>query len=364
MTTTGSTRKTGTGATATDALAPDTLVPGPLALARHRLGVPQRAGALTMVPITGPAYEGIVPPRSGLKLSQVAGYGRVELRNGATDGVAIVPLHIGYIQDAAQNHALCRSAFLAPGAALMFEDACCVQESQGGYLTGRDQWFFVLPAELRARALELRGVEGYSKLWDDIGRLNRRYGLPQRGHLEQVLSRRRAVLTQYRSRLELQPGQLGALFFVGDRFAGLELAPDPVYFAELWMALVCFAYGPAAWHAERTAQPPTAATTGGPASNPASGPSQGQAAGEGVPAGFDAGDLAGLRAALERDRAARIDEVAGWIAAIPAAGARLQEEERYLGLRLSTVTGGEVAGQIVTDGDRPVYASLFARTIA
>ncbi|MFI0450072.1 ARPP-1 family domain-containing protein [Actinomadura sp. 6N118] len=316
------------------------LVPGPVDLTGYRLGAPQQAGALTMIPITGPAYPGIVPPRSGLKLTQVAGYGRVELRNGSPDGVAIVPLHIGYIQDAAQNHALCRSAFLAPGAAVMFDDACCVQESQGGYLTERDQWFFVLPVELRARALELRGVHGYSKLWNDIGNLNARYGLPRRGHLEQVLSRKRAVLTQFQSRLEPQPGQLGALFFIGGRFAGLELAPDPVYFAEVWMALVCFAYGAAAWHAEPQPAP-----------------------GDLTPAPYEAADLASLRAELARDRAARTSEIAGWAAAVPAGDARLQEEERYLGLRLSTVTGAELAGQVVTDGDRPVYASLFARSI-
>jgi hypothetical protein len=314
----------------------DTIVPGPLSLAGHRLGTPQRAGALTMVPISGPSYPGIVPPRSGLKLTRVDGYGRVELRNGADRGVAIVPLHIGYIQDRAQNHALCRSAFLAAGQTLMFTDACCVQESQGGYLRESDQWFFVLPLELRARALELRGVNGYAKLWGDIAALNRRYGLPRRGHLEQILSRRRAVLTQFQSRLELQPGQLGALFFLDGRFAGLELAPDPIYFAEVWTALVAFAYGVAAWHAEPGPRP----------------------ARDTEP--FDARDLRELRTALERDRAARISRIGDWLAAVPTGPVRAHEEDRYLDLRLSTLTGPHLAGQVVTDGDRAVYASLFA----
>lgn len=317
----------------------ETLVPGPLSLAGHRLGTPQSAGALTMVPISGPAYPGIVPPRTGLKLSRVVGYGQVELRNGAPEGVAIVPLHIGYVQDAAQNHALCRSAFLAAGQSLQFDDACCVQESQGGYLTERDQWFFVLPAELRDRALELRGVQGYSKLWRDIADLNGRYGLPRRGHLEQILSRKRPVLTQFQSRLELLPGQLGALFFVGGRFAGLEIAPDPRYFAEMWTALVCFAYGVAAWHAE-----PDAA--GGPAEP------------------YEADCLSELRAALDRDRAERLAEIAGWLADVPTGPVEAVEEERYLSLRLSTLTGPHLAGQVVSDGDRAVYASLFARTPA
>ncbi|MFC6880927.1 MULTISPECIES: ARPP-1 family domain-containing protein [Actinomadura] len=317
----------------------ETLVPGPLSLAGHRLGTPQSAGALTMVPISGPAYPGIVPPRTGLKLSRVVGYGQVELRNGAPEGVAIVPLHIGYVQDAAQNHALCRSAFLAAGQSLLFDDACCVQESQGGYLTERDQWFFVLPAELRDRALELRGVQGYSKLWRDIADLNARYGLPRRGHLEQILSRKRPVLTQFQSRLELLPGQLGALFFVGGRFAGLEIAPDPRYFAEMWTALVCFAYGVAAWHAEPDA-----------------------AAGPAEP--YEADSLPELRAALDLDRAERLAAIAGWLADVPTGPVEAVEEERYLSLRLSTLTGPHLAGQVVSDGDRAVYASLFARTPA
>ena len=109
----------------------DTLVPGPLSLAGHRLGTPQRAGALTMVPISGPAYPGIVPPRTGVKLTRVPGYGRVELRNGADRGVAIIPLHIGYVQDQAQNHALCRSAFLAAGQKLLFEDQLRLRQRNG-----------------------------------------------------------------------------------------------------------------------------------------------------------------------------------------------------------------------------------------
>ncbi|WP_306359728.1 ARPP-1 family domain-containing protein [Nocardia sp. CC227C] len=309
----------------------DTLIPSPLALPGYRLGVPQRAGALTMVPVYGPGRPGIVPPRSGLKLKRVVGYGNVELHNGSDSGVAIVPLHIGYIQDGAQNHALCSAALLAAGQTRLFRDACCVQAAQGGYLEGRDQWFFVLPWELRTRALELRGREGYSKLWPDIAAVNRCYGLPERGHLEQILTRKRAVLTRFRSRLERVPEQLGAVFFVGERFAGLELAPDPRFFAEMWMPLVCFAYGVAAWQAEPEPVDP-------------------------VP--FEATDLAGIRTALERSRAERDHAV---LARLPAAGdLAAVEEERYLGLRLHTVTGSGLAGQVVSESGRVVYASIFA----
>jgi hypothetical protein len=318
---------------------------GPLApvdLSGYRLGQPQRAGALTMVPVFGPEYPGIVPPRTGIKLARVDGYGRVVLHNSGESGVAIVPLHVGYIQDGAQNHALCRSAFLAAGQELLFADACCVQAAQGGYLAGQDQWFFVLPVELRGAALDLAGVPGYSKLWPAISALNQRYRLPARGHLEQILTRKRAELTQYRSRLELLPGQVGALFLIAGRLAGVEIAPDARYFAELWMPLVCFAYGVAALHAPRqdapVAEPAGAAGTADQAST-----------------------VEELRVALETDRRAVTEEVRAALADAPWQPTELVEQERFLDLRLSTVQGAGLAGQLVNDADRLVYASIFAR---
>ncbi|GAB4196966.1 MAG: hypothetical protein OHK0022_14890 [Roseiflexaceae bacterium] len=305
-----------------------------LNLEGYRLGQPQRAGALTVVPVFGPEYPGaIVAPRSGLKLGRVITYGRVELKNPAPEGLAIVPLHIGYIQDGAQNHALCRSGFISAGQTLVFEDACCVQQAQGGYLEGRDQWFFILPLELRAKALELRGQSNFSKLWNDIAALNSRYGLTQRGHLEQILTRQRAALTQFQSRIELLTGQIGALFFLGERFAGLEIAPNAAYFAELWMPLVCFGYGVAAWF--------------GPQPQPATAP-------------FEATNLTELRAALERHREAQLEQVRGWLAQAPIEPLALQEEDRYLDMRLSTVSSPHLSGQVVTEHERVVYASLFA----
>ncbi len=306
-------------------------------LAGFRLGVPQRAGVLTMVPVFGPAYPGVLSPSAGVKLARVDGYGTVILRNPGSDGVAIVPLHIGYVQDGAQNHALCRSAFLAAGQELRFADACCVQETVGGYLGERDQWFFTLPLELRPQALKLRGQSDYSKLWPAIRTLNRDYRLPARGHLESILARKRGVLTQFRSRLELATGQLGALFFLGSRLVGAEIAPSPAFFADVWPALVCFAYGPAAMRrepaVEETAEPYAVSTLD---------------------------ELVALREAEPRERAG---EVRGWIEAANWAAPAVTEEDRYLHMRLCTVDGERVAGQVVLADDRPVYASLFTKEI-
>jgi hypothetical protein len=305
----------------------------------YRFGMPQRSGNLTAVPLFGPQRTGnFTSPLSGLKLNRVNGYGNLELHNPSVGGIAIVPLHMGYIQDGAQNHALCRSAFIAAGQKLMFEDACCVQAAQGGYLEEREQWFFILPLQLRSKALELRGQKDYSKLWDEIAKLNVYFRLEKRGHLEQIISRKRAWLTQYQTRFELLPQQIGALFLLNDRLVGMEIAPNAAYFAELWMPLVCFCYGVAAM----------------PSENPASNLDKSFRP-------FAANSLPALREKLHQSRLQLQTKVSNSLAKTPKQSFKVKEEERFLDLTLKTFTGDRFAGQFVVQNQELVYLSLFAK---
>ncbi len=309
----------------------------------YRFGTPQQSGKLTVIPIFGiDRTDRFTSPLSGLKLNRVDGYGRVELHNPDDRRVAIVPLHMGYIQDKAQNHALCRSAFLAAGQILMFEDACCVQASQGGYLEKRDQWFFILPLQLRDRALELSGVQDYSKLWDDIAQLNTHFGLANQGHLEQIISRKRAVLTQYQSRLELLPGQTGALFLLDDKLVGVEIAPSVAYFQELWMPLVCFCYGVAAMFVERQAE------------------KLDETLDRSVPM-FAASNLQELRQELQQSRQQLRDHLSHCLVKTPAQTFEVKQEESFLSLTLNTAIGSDFSGQFVEEDGQLLYLSLYAK---
>src|SRR5258706_13813810 len=59
-----------------------TIAPFSFDLTAYRFGMPQQSGALTVVPVFGPEQPGrFAVPLSGLKLSQVSGYGSMELAN-------------------------------------------------------------------------------------------------------------------------------------------------------------------------------------------------------------------------------------------------------------------------------------------
>src|ERR1041385_1138065 len=58
------------------------LAPFSLDLTAYRFGMPQQSVALTVVPVFGPEHPArFAAPLSGLKLSQVRGYGNMELAN-------------------------------------------------------------------------------------------------------------------------------------------------------------------------------------------------------------------------------------------------------------------------------------------
>jgi ARG and Rhodanese-Phosphatase-superfamily-associated Protein domain len=315
------------------------LIPRSFDFPAHFPGRLQSSGVLSVLPLFGPDHgDTYTPPLSGLKLAGVRGYGNVELNNPAPAGVTIVPLHVGFIQDAAQNHCLCGSMFLGAGQKRLVEDACCVQQAQGGYLESREQWFFVLPLALREEALGLRGQKSYSKLWGAIAGLNARFGLESRGHLEALICRQRPVLTQFQSRLEPLPGQTGALFFLHDRLVGVEVAPSAAYFNEVWMPLVCFCYGTAALEAERARRQT-----------------------DETPEPLQAQSLGELRVRLEESRQQRLERIRSGLARMPVERFQRHEQERYLGARLFTVLGERFTGQYVEEEGRLVYASLTAR---
>jgi hypothetical protein len=309
----------------------------------------QTAGPLSMVPVFGATDERFAPPQSSVKLARVHTYGKVELEarvpprpGSATRApIVIVPLHLGYVQDGAQNHALARAHLMLDQQHYVFEDAFCVQQGQGGLLEGQGQVFFILPQQLREKALSLRGNVGFNRLWGSIAQLCATFGLEQHGHLEQIINRQRPYLTQFASRFEALRGQTGALFFHHDRLVGVELAPNERFFAEVFQPLVTFSYGPLAFLEE---------VRGAAAESPVT--------------PFAGTTLEAIRASMLAEREARTRPLAEEFNRVAANEWSDAQEEELLGVTLHTVGSRHLVGQVVREEGRAVYASLTRRLAA
>jgi hypothetical protein len=202
--------------------------------------------ALSLFPADPADRPQFVPPLSNLKLAGVRTYGKLELHCTAERGLLVAPMHVGFFQEGAQNHATSRALVLEAGERLVVEDGFCIQQAQGGLLKEAQQRFLMLPLGLRRAALEHRGRTGFGRLWGDIDTFTRQYGVARGGHLERFLRPYFARLQPYRHGLEALPGQVGAAYFVAGRPAGVEVAPNPAYWQDLSPILAIYGYAPAA----------------------------------------------------------------------------------------------------------------------
>ena len=106
-------------------------------------------------------------PEEHLKLAQVPTYGTVVLRNTSPDHRLIVPMHIGFFQPGAQNHATSRALVLEAGETLSVNDCFCIQASQGGLLKEAQQRFVMLPL---GPAAICPGQAAHARLLAAVGR--------------------------------------------------------------------------------------------------------------------------------------------------------------------------------------------------
>src|SRR5579859_909353 len=126
-------------------------------LAGLRPGQLQAWGLLDVMPLFSAEARGertqFVAPLEHLKIVRVASYGTLILQNTAKQGTLIAPMHIGFFQEGAQNHATSRVLILEAGKTLTADDCFCIQAAQGGLLKEAQQRFILLPLSLRTAAL-------------------------------------------------------------------------------------------------------------------------------------------------------------------------------------------------------------------
>ena len=194
----------------------------------------------------------VAVPKKHLKLTHVTNYGTMVLRNESRTQRMIVPMHIGFFQHGAQNHATSRTLVFEPNEERAVKDCFCVQAAQGGFLKKAEQRFLMLPLELRGSALRKRGVNGYNRLWDDIDHFTRKYGVARGGHLERFLRPNFQRLQPLRHAFEMDPDQIGGAYFIGGKLSGIEMGPSTEFFADLLPIYSIYCYGPSALLAERT----------------------------------------------------------------------------------------------------------------
>jgi hypothetical protein len=302
-------------------------------------GPAQSVGQMSVIPLLGEDDDTFAPPVLEVGTT---GYGTLHLRNDA-DRPTVVPPGAGWVvAQKAQDHALGGGALLGPGESREINTAMCIQQSQGGLIARARHELLILPAALRSKALSIRRVVDFRKLWEGIGAFNEGLGIDRTGgHLAIFLRTFQRQLDAFAAEFEMVPRQLGAIILVGGRVAGVERAPSAACFRAVWEPLIRVCYGSLAIKVARESTAPPATR---------------------VPLRSGSRSLAGLRDALARteqaERAAIDDRVRAIRAEALTAADKADEEQGAL--TLTTVASPRLAGQVVTQGRAVRFASLCA----
>lgn len=298
------------------------------------LGAMQSVGSMQVIPLTGDDDAAYAPPELEVGTH---GYGSVALRN-ANDKPTIVPYGAGWVvKQRAQDHAIASGAFLKAGEARIVSKAMCIQQTQPGLIARAKHALTILPARLRTKALSMRHVEQYSKLWEHITTFNKALGIEAAANLVTFLTSFQKQLDEFVAEFELVPRQIGAIVLVDGEVVGVERAPSAAYFAATWEPLIRVCYGSLAVGTARRDPPRTR-----------------------LPFLALTKSIDALRSALEDLRAREetlTEEIVTFVRSFRME--RAAEADDTMGdAQLWTVAGHNMGGQVVTSGDAVSYASL------
>ena len=303
----------------------------------------QSVGYLQVIPLLSDIQEERIVSPEELRVS-TSGYGSMVFENGSGK-VSVVPAHAGYVvKQAAQDHAMAGAGFVGKRRNRSFDNAMCVQQSQGGYIKPDKHKMMILPFSLREHAYDKLGEKGYNKLWQSISEFNERLGLKKHGHVEYFMDKFKEELDQFVAEFEPVPRQIGALVLLDGKLVGVERAPNYSYWLSIWPALIRECYGSLAIEYRKSMgdqpRPPQVK----------------------VPLPDQVASLEELQEALKKAREAEEEMAREKVRELIEDEFTRKREDKMEGFTMETVHHDQLFGQIVLDeGQMVVYASLVLR---
>jgi hypothetical protein len=212
------------------------------------IGTVQNVDEMTVIPLVGDDRGDVASP-SSLRFQRTTTYGSMQFKND-DERPAIVPSNYMVRGQGAQDHAMASSGIVNAKSVKTFENACCIEETQGGYLSSQNNEEDVLPIELRRELLDLtkRRQRSYGKLWTDIKEWLRGLSLQRRSgsaHLRYFYDDRdvKSALEAFAAEFEPVEGQIGAIIMFSGIPVGIEIMPSSAHWEAYWQQLLRGCYG-------------------------------------------------------------------------------------------------------------------------
>lgn len=247
------------------------------------VGDPQAAVNLTMFPLSGNAASSLeyllvdeLLAAGKVVVEEVSDAGSVpELRltNHTSNFVLIVD---GTELVGAKQNRIVNSSFLIPPVSVTKIPVSCVEQGRWRYRSRRfEKSRFHSPHSIRRHLADyqkssLKAGAGHrsdqGEVWARVAHISNKMAAPtETGALNDIYAQREERLKEYAEKIRLNGRETGAAFFVGGRFAGLDLFDRPATLAALFEKILFGVALEAAMEADAVAPPskPTGAKVSG-----------------------------------------------------------------------------------------------------
>ena len=206
------------------------------------VGGVQTVGVMSVIPLVSDVQDLNYLSPKGLKIG-TTNYGTMEFKNEQELPV-IIPTGVSYLtKRAGQDHAMCTPGFVGAGRHKKYDNAACIQQSQGGRISLQEHAMNFVPWSLREYIMQVNTEKSYGKLWSSISNYNSTVGLAQQGHLEYFYDTFKEQLEEFVAQFELVRDQVGAIILINGSVFGVERAPSAKYFEDIFQPLIRDYYG-------------------------------------------------------------------------------------------------------------------------
>lgn len=314
-------------------------------LAGCTAGKLQSVGLMQVIPLLSDIVDDRFASPKNVRVSTTT-YGTIVFDNKSEEKPVIVPTGAQYLtKERAQDHALGTAGFVKGKSGRTFNNARCVQQTQGGYITPGQHKLGILPYALREYALKIKSKVGYGDLWPSISRFNSEHGLSQgTGHLVYFFDHFKKQLDEFVAEFEIVPKQVGAIILVDGDIIGIERAPSYQYWQEVWEALIRDCYGSQAISATRSGNVLARSLELRPKMDINS-------LNEGDP-------ISRVREVLQATQNSEEELVKTKIRQLIGNAFDVKKDETLQSAELMTVSHDQLTGQVIKDGETVIYASM------
>lgn len=227
-------------------------------LSQFKIGRKQQAGVMSVYPLLADDVATPLANFEDVKFRGTSGYGTMVFENNSEFPFIIPTGYAIMTKQAAQDHALPFASLLAPKTVRSINEACCIQQTQCGYIDGnkvKANDFSILPLYIRKKHFEdvVKGRQNHASidvaslpftcLWGHISEFQKDLVKKSEGNLIYFFNKFMDKLTRFNAEFEVVDGQRGAIIMLNNKIVGIEVAPTHVYWKTVWNSLIRDCYG-------------------------------------------------------------------------------------------------------------------------